>query len=321
MRGTAIRLAYFGVVCVLLLIPIGVAEIAARYVGLGQPIVYYTNASYRYAPMPNQSAVRLRGARVTVDSTGLRGTEDWSTPADAKILFIGDSVTWGGTYIDDRETFAAGVCDRLEQSTDKRFVCGNAGVNAYGTDNMAARVLYKDFNDEAVVVVTLISGDATRGLTDMKAGIFHTVGPSGPLKGLWEASSFILGTVLRFIDPEDRNRRDDDDLLVARRSLVNLFSALRETYGDGRKVLLVFSPYRDELNGEESALTKLVRVEVARSGFDVLDMTAPMKEAVGNGADVYYDIVHLEVDGHKLYADRIADALKVHFASTAEAKQ
>jgi hypothetical protein len=320
MRRAAIKLAFFGVVCVLLLIPIGVAEITARYLGLGNPIVYYTNASYRYAPLPNQSAVRLRGANVTVDGTGLRGVEEWSTPADVKILFIGDSVTWGGTYIDDRETFAVGVCERLEQSTGKRFVCGNAGVNAYGTDNMAARVLYKDFNDETAVVVTLISGDATRGLTDMKAGIFHTMPPSGPLKGLWEASSFILGVALRFIDPEDHNRRDDDDLAVAKRSLENLFSQLRETYG-GRKVLLVFSPYRGELNGRDSALTKLVKAELAQSGFDVLDMTAPMEEAVGNGANVYYDIVHLEVEGHKLYADRIADALKSHFASTAEANQ
>src|SRR5690349_17561288 len=145
MRRAAIRLAFAGVVCVLLLVIVGMAEIAARYVGLCNPVVYYTNASYRYAPMPNQSAVRLRGARVTVDSAGLRGTEDCSTPADSKILFIGDSVTWGGSYIDDKDTFAVGVCDRLEQSTGKRFVCGNAGVNAYGTDNMAARVLYKDF--------------------------------------------------------------------------------------------------------------------------------------------------------------------------------
>jgi hypothetical protein len=155
----------------------------------------------------------------------------------------------------------------------------------------------------------------------MKAGIFHTLQPSGPLKGLWEASSFILGAVLRFIDPEDQNRRDDDDLPVAKRSLETLFSSLRETYGDGRKVLLVFSPYRGELNGRDSELTKLVRAELAQSGFDVLDMTAPMEEAVGNGANVYYDIVHLEVDGHKLYADRIADALKDHFASTGEAQQ
>ena len=65
----------------------------------------------------------------------------------------------------------------------------------------------------------------------------------------------------------------------------------------------------------------LLRTEMAQSGFDVLDMTGPMAEAVKNGANVYYDIIHLEVDGHRLYADKIADALKGYFASAKEAQR
>src|ERR1700683_648981 len=158
------RTVFVALTVVLVCAPIGLAELYLRYVGLGDPILFYANASYRFAPLPNQQKRRLGGASVTIDSRGLRSTHDWSEPADVKILFVGDSVTWGGTYIDDADTFAEGVCQRLARATGKSVVCGNAGANEYGTDNMAERIRYKDFNDETALVVTMIGTDTTRGL-------------------------------------------------------------------------------------------------------------------------------------------------------------
>jgi hypothetical protein len=68
-------------------------ELILRSIGLGDPILFYTTASYRFAPQPNQQQVRQRGAKVTIDSKGLRTAKDWTSPADGKLLFIGDSVT------------------------------------------------------------------------------------------------------------------------------------------------------------------------------------------------------------------------------------
>ena len=69
---------------VLILVPIIAAELYLRSFGLGSPILYYTNASYRFAPQPNQRQVRVRGARVTLDSKGLRSTSDWAAAAVPK---------------------------------------------------------------------------------------------------------------------------------------------------------------------------------------------------------------------------------------------
>ena len=44
--------------------PTQAAEIAARWMGLGEPIVYATNAAYRYAPLPDQHVSRRGGASV-----------------------------------------------------------------------------------------------------------------------------------------------------------------------------------------------------------------------------------------------------------------
>ena len=104
-----VKTAFFWVIVSLLICaPIAASEIYLRAIGLGRPILFYANASYRFAPQPHQRHRRRNGAVVTIDSKGLRSTTDWTAQADGKILFIGDSVTWGGTYIDDRDTFSEG---------------------------------------------------------------------------------------------------------------------------------------------------------------------------------------------------------------------
>jgi lysophospholipase L1-like esterase len=258
--------------------------------------------------------VRQHGAVVTLDSKGLRSTTDWTQPADAKILFIGDSVTWGGTFIDDRDTFADGVCRRLAAATGKRFGCGNAGANQYGLDNMAARIRYKDFDDESVLVVTLIADDAVRGLVDSEGRFFFMRPPPAPVRALWEATTYLTWRFYKFLRPQAY--RGDDDLRVAERSLDNLFAAIRDTQRPGRKVLIVLSPAKNELNGRESALTKRVQSALARSGFDVLDLHAAVSAAVT--PDFYYDGIHLDVRGHAFYADRIAEHLRASMREASE---
>jgi len=307
------RAIFWLVILVLIGLPVVAAEIYLRGAGLGDPILFYTSASYRYAPMPNQRQVRRGGATVTIDSKGLRNTKDWTAKADAKILFVGDSVTWGGTYIDDRDVFSDGVCQRLAESIGKGFICGNASANQYGTDNMAERIRYKDFDDEAALVVTLISHDTLRGLADVDGRFFFTRAPPAPFKALWEAATFATWDLYHVMRPVTLHRGDDDDRVVER-SLENLFSAIRETQKPGRQVLIVLSPVREELNGHESALTKRVQAVLARSGFDVLDLHAAVSSAFSK--DFYYDSLHLDVTGHHFYADQIAQRLAAGFGGS-----
>jgi lysophospholipase L1-like esterase len=289
--------------------PIVVAELVLRRAGLGDPILFHANMSYRYAPQPNQSRVRRGGAKVTIDSKGFRAVRDWTSPADGKLLFVGDSVTWGGTYIDDADTFAAGVCARLEKATAKRLVCGNASANQYGTDNMAERIRYKEVDDESALIITLISDDTLRGLRDAEGPLLFTAPPPGPFKALWEATAFLVWELNRAMRPI-RPLRSNQDFQVAERRLHTLFAAINETQRPGRKVLIVLSPTQSELNGNETALTKAVRTVLARSGFDFLDLHGAVSAAHTPG--FYYDGVHLDRSGHHFYADQIAQRLLAH---------
>jgi hypothetical protein len=299
------KAAFWIITGVLVCAPVGVVEVYLRSVGLGNPILFYANASYRFAPQPNQKQVRIRGATVTVDSKGFRSTKDWSEAADAKILFIGASVTWGGTFIDDNDLFSEGVCQRLAKSTGKRYICANTGANQYGTDNMAERIRYKGVDDESALVVTITTSNTTNGLVDAEGRFFFMRPPPQPFPALWEATTFVTWKLYHHLRPV--TYRADDDLRVAQRSLENLFGAIHETQRPGRRVLIVQSPHKYELHGQEGALTKHVQSILARTPFEVLDLHASVSEAEGDG--FYYDNDHLDVRGHHFFADQIAKRL------------
>src|SRR5262245_54791260 len=312
------RVAYWLVIAAIVVSPVVAAEVVLRHAGLGHPILFQANWASRFAPAPNQSQVRRRGAKVTIDSQGLRAIKDWTSPAQGKILFIGDSVTWGGTYIDDEDTFAAGVCARLQAATAKDFVCGNAGTNEYGTDNMAARIRYKTMKDETALVVTLIADDTLRGLKDADAAFVFTAAPPGPFKALWEATAFVVWRLNRAMRPF-RPLPSRNDHRVAERSLDNLFAAIRETDRPGRHVLLVLSPLAAELNGKELELTKVVRAALERSGFPFLDLHAAVSAAVT--PDFYYDAIHLDRRGHQFYAEQIARRLLAEMGENSDGRR
>ncbi len=288
--------------------PLVAVELAARWIGLGEPIVYATNAAYRYAPVPNQHVERRGGASVTIGPEGLRGLEPWSGPAGHRILFIGDSVTWGGTNTDDDKLFAHVTCVELEARLAGNFVCGNAGVNGYGTDNMIARLRYDPELERAdAVVVTLISVDPIRGTSDLASAHFFSRQPAGPLRGVWEVAAFGAFTIagrLRW-EPGSYDRRFD--IPVAMEALQRLYAELRWLEQSGKSVFIVFSPHKDEFYDDPDELDAAVRADLARSGFPFLDLTEPLRAEVERG--VFYDNVHLNELGHALYGAWIADAL------------
>lgn len=65
------RLAAAVILCVLLAgAAVAGVELALRFAGLGDPIVYYTNLTYRFAPMSDQRVVRPGGKVVTDQPSG-----------------------------------------------------------------------------------------------------------------------------------------------------------------------------------------------------------------------------------------------------------
>ena len=292
----------------LLLVPFVVAEVWLRHVGLGFPVLYYENPAYGYALRPNQRVGRLRDATVTIDSAGLRSTVDWTEPAALKILFLGDSVTYGGSYIDDRDLFSERVCALLAEKLQRTFNCGNAGVNAYGLDNMTGRLRYKEFDDEDVIVLVVVSGDARRAFVSLESLPYFAKAPPQPIPAITELFAFAIDRLRHLIRFNDAPSGGADRTLeLADESLDRLLDALRSEQEENKRILLVHSPDRNETQNGYHHLDKLVFERLRDSGLEFIEMREAL---VGEDLEeVYYDNVHLEVRGHAIYGEVIADRI------------
>ena len=98
------RTVVFLTALVVLLTALG-TEVTLRKMGLGDPILYDTHSDYGYRPTPNQLVQRFSGAVVRINNLALRALDDWHTPTK-KVVFVGDSVTYGGSYVSTEDLFA-----------------------------------------------------------------------------------------------------------------------------------------------------------------------------------------------------------------------
>ena len=284
------RLAAAAILCVLLAgAAVAGVELALRFAGLGDPVVYYTNLTYRFAPMPDQRVVRPGGKVVTINHQGLRATRPWSAPADLRILFIGDSVTWGTSAVSDADTFGERTCALVGTALQLRAVCGNAGVNAYGTDNVTQRILHGGNDDEDWLVVVILSRDAIRSLPTIGAGPYFLVKPSGPLRTTWETLTYAAVRLAFLLRGENERESPDHALLVARDSMHRLLRVLRDQQRGGRRVLVALTVGREAIE---------------RPGLPFLDLAPVIRNNFRRG--LFLDATHLSPDGNQLVAEAIA---------------
>ena len=90
------------------------------------------------------------------------------------IYYFWDSVTYGGSFINDNETFTYISCLGI-----LNWSCHNVGVNGYGILNMIARSRYDTrINNSPIRIFTFISADFDRGLQILIQLILFLESPS-----------------------------------------------------------------------------------------------------------------------------------------------
>ena len=195
------------------------AEMYLSNIGLGDPIVYDRNYVYGYAPKSNQKRERLNKAIVSINDVGLRSNENWLGKKDyRKIIFYGDSVTYGGSYIDDKETFVYLSCNKLK---NLKILCGNAGVNSYGIHNIIYRSKYDlRLKDIYLKVFIIVPDDFYRGLQNSRTAHFY-LNEKQFLPAIHEAINFIATKydINNYISKIDDTKIDDNQIDLINESI------------------------------------------------------------------------------------------------------
>lgn len=290
--------------------------ILKTFTGLGSPPLYELSPLYGYRLKANQvinpegGQGILYAARLTTNNLGLRAADEWDANPAGKMLFLGDSVTYGGQYISDRQLFSSLAGRHLPG-----WQVGNGGTNAWGVENIVGLVVDYGFSPAEVVVTCVIEGDFYRGLSRASSLPLWTEKPAFALQDLamnviWRINES------RYGNPADMTTRDDEHV---NRIVGRAVSRLKEldNYLGQRHVrhFLFILPTRKQLT-EGEPIDPLVRQTLEQYGVEAHYL---LPDLLAREADAekrrqwFHDEVHLETSGHQAYGDLIGEALaKAH---------
>lgn len=278
------------------------AELIARQSGLGTVVLYESSPTYGYRPLPNQDLTRFSGARLSFNNFGLRAANDWDENSRGHVLFVGDSITYGGSYIDNSELFSTLAVRNLP------FEAGNAGVNGWGVRNVHGLIKVSDFTPAEVVVSTFADGDFIRGITRLQGQPYWTHHPVFGLKELLHYGVYRLANT-KYTNPA-RSISHQDLLLEKRQAVEALKDYDAHLQSKGIHHVIYWHPAREQYLGEYPMDPELEALfsEYELPVIKLLDRLPQL--SVHEINDLYHDVAHLEASGHALWASIMQDDLK-----------
>ncbi len=280
-------------------------ELYLKYIGLGDPIVYDSNFVYGYAPKANQKKNRFNNSVVTINDVGLRSIENWSEKEKSKkIVFFGDSVTYGGSYIDDKDTFVFLSCKNLKQLN---IVCGNAGVNSYGIHNIVYRSKYDERLGEIFLkVFMIVPDDFYRGLQNSKTAHFYLNKKKFFLPAIFEALNFVASKydLNNYIGKLDDTIIDDNMYDLVNESIMLLNKEFKQLRNSSQNLLVFYIHPKKRTELSDYILKKISEKN------EIIDLGKNLNDKF------YYDSIHLNVEGHqavsKIIKQKLMDFIKIN---------
>ena len=288
------------------------AEFGLRtFMGFGSPVLYENSYVCGYRPLPNQTTRRTARKFIRINNYGLRGSRDWVEPRPAgqlRLLYLGDSVTYGGSFVDDRETFAEVSAEKLATAVGTDVLPGNGAVNGWGPRNIHGLVNRVGCFGADVVVVVALESDLRRDLGHMAESPFWNKRPTSAIEEVLSSWIVYRFNNRRFLPKEAFVSAAERDSFV-QSSISHYMSIGRLVRSTGAHVLMVWHPSRDAGTAQGRDEHRAAFLAACReAGLPCLDLE-PIVRATKDPAALYVDDDHLHPRGHSLYGTVLASEL------------
>ena len=295
---------------------ITICEFAGRFIGLGNPLLYKSDSLVGYRLRPNQSNKRFQNAMVSTDSEGFRIDPSNKNDSSSEVLvFVGDSVTYGGSYIDDSEIFSSIICANRSKS-----VCLNSGINAWGTYNMGRFIsnfsLYSNRIPSEFILV-ILPGDDERNLKDIKSLPFWTKPPKNP-KAINEIINYLFW---KNVIPSLRSQKNVYQIDLSKKNIIK-YKTIQQSWNDLdnylkssiSKVNIVITPPKRWITHFEENKSD---IELYNKYLSMISENPNVSKTCNLYTFIkdeysktdYVDSVHLSKTGHKKWAKHINSCL------------
>tara|TARA_Y100000741_G_C18249969_1_gene556943 strand:- start:792 stop:1715 length:924 start_codon:yes stop_codon:yes gene_type:complete len=262
--------------------------------GLGKPILYSSSKQYGYFIKPNQKVSR-KGKNISINNLGMR-SQNLSIDKLNKfrILFFGDSVTYGGSLVNNEDLFSEKICEKLNEKSNK-FECGNYGTNGYSLFSIIRRIKYTNLDNADLIVLTIIGNNFPRTFHNVLSQPFW----SKKIDNFFPALTEVLFIYIdKYRNKFKYNLGVEDinsaiDLNYYKDLIKNLDQTLKEK---DIKFIIFYSPSVDEIINKKNNYYFKDYLNIFENFHDISDLKEENKESF------YFDNIHLNKYGHMIYS-------------------
>ena len=278
-----------GAACAVLVI----AELGARKLGLGHPPLYVHDPASMYALKPSQDLLRF-GRHIHINKWGMRSDELSDAPRAgiSRVLFIGDSVTWGGAQTDQKQTIPYLVGAKVGNLETLNPSCGGwAPANELGW--LSEHGIF----GSKVVVLIYNDGDLFQPKTPDIVGLHSGYPGHNPLSAVQEG---VMRYLLRLNQNDPGTGQDQPNLHEAaliRRVIQSEIDVVRKA---GAKVVVFESKLDPIANLPDPAIEARAELKKMVEGQGIPFLTADLRHAD------YYNAYHPNPKGNEAIATVIA---------------
>tara|TARA_Y100000022_G_scaffold182418_1_gene175832 strand:- start:163 stop:1077 length:915 start_codon:yes stop_codon:yes gene_type:complete len=277
--------------------------ILIKFVGLGNPLIYQHSKIFGYDIKPNQK-IKRRGKTITINDAGMRNLKNWKEKYEKKILFIGDSVTFGGSLLNDEDTFVIKICEKFKKI---KTICGNYAVNGYGIEAIYNKIQFKNINDEDLLVLIFIGNNFERGLIHLGIQPYFSKKIMNFFPALTEITLMVIDKFRNQIRFKYSNLSENKKTYL-NYQLKQIENLKKTIINNKREYLIFYSPEYSELNNNKNY--EYIKIILSNEFENFIDLTDDLKKYKN---EIYFDNVHLNKFGHKIYSDLIYKKILKYF--------
>ena len=291
----------------LIFILAGVGECFLRLaLGLGNPVLIAPDAACEYILKPDQDLHRFF-VHTHINHFGMRSDEIPASrkPGTLRLMFVGDSVTYGTSHVDQKDIFSEILRRELPSIVHRSVEVFNASASAWAPSNEVSFVRSRGTFDSDLVFLVLNSGDLGQPRS--------TISSTGDDLQLRRPSSAISELYTRAIKPrlfhetprQDAGDNVNDDAKDTIHANLGELERLNSFVRSKHAVLvIVYIPFQKQIStsGPPSARILEEWTQSRRVPFmDISSAIAPhtIEELSLDGG------YHFNTQGHRVIADAI----------------
>ncbi len=275
--------------------------------GLGKPVLFYADPVFGFRARPNREYHRVKGAYLAFNNLSLRADQDWTERTPNKVLFLGDSVTYGGSFVGNHDLFSY---RSVEVGLGREYESGNAGVSAWGVENIHGLVVESEFTPAINYVTVLTEFDFFRGLVRFHGQPFFSQEIDSAYEELWLL--FCYHQSKRrwpnwIADASPERRRE-----IAERAVLKLEQLHNFLTERGYRHRIFITPSLAQARGRidrNPMVAELLQATDLPVEY-LLDDVRARELSDDQVQACYRDFIHLSVAGHHLWADILSPKLR-----------